>query len=109
MIEDATEIARATAKTLEDLAAEWYRKGVHQRATSRDECLALIYEFSYQAQLFLTEPAWAAVDAEEDLEVLNALLVLARIKRNELHFHNWCVYLFHHKELWPLLRQRTDF
>lgn len=100
---DAGEIARTTGDALRSLDARLTDEGRQVKASSREECLSLICSYSYRFTIVLTESAWAEIDAEQNLGILNALLLLTMVQDFSPDFCSVRVYLLEHKHLWPHL------
>ncbi|MCP4138545.1 MAG: hypothetical protein GY754_46735 [bacterium] len=70
---------------------------------SRQDLLSGIIKATHQLGFALRESAWAEIDKEENIEILQALLLLALVDSREMNFWHWRIYVLEHKELWPLL------
>lgn len=69
----------------------------------RQRLLNLIIDTSFDCGFALRESAWAEIDKEENLEILESLLILSFIKNKEISFWHWRIYILEHKELWKYL------
>jgi hypothetical protein len=71
--------------------------------TDREALLFALYRATRENDIVLTSPAWEAIDALADEEVLKHLLALAFLRQRELHFCDWRRYTLEHPRLWDSL------